>query len=644
MTRLKLVLALAIIYIANSVFGQNMNKADDYYKYYKYTEALSEYKKLAEQDKFKDNYHVISRIAACYKHLFDYPDAVKWYNKVYLHKELQANDLKEYADVLRSNENYEKSYLIYNEYCEKAGKKDSLQYFQNLCLWPIKNINLRSNLEVTETNINTGGISLGYYSMEGNFYYGMPAKQTNEEKTVYYDLAVGKILDSVTIEKAIALPGKINHTFYEAAPYITKSKNLIYYTANASEELKYKAGKNAKKHLSKDGQNKLEIYGSYIINGNYSKPFTLSFDNENFDYAFANFNDDESIIYFASDVEGGYGGFDIYSAKKITDSTFEAPVNLGPLVNTSSDESYPFFSDNKLYFTSRGLNGFGGSDIFEAELKNNSVTKVSNAGRPLNSSKDDFAFFKYKDKNSGYISSNRDGKNGQDKIYYFFKPEINDSIKGIVLDNITSEALAGVRVELSVAESKNNYKLIETITTQNDGHFALKVDKKRMYKVTFNLNGYKVNKYILPEQDNENFVLSRSEVKIMLDKVRMIPEVKAGNMFTINNIYFDFDKSEVRNDSYSSLDSLASFLKRNPDARIELGAHTDAVGSNEYNDDLSNKRANACCDYLVKAGITRNRIVPKGYGERKLVNNCREKEQCPDSEHQKNRRVEILFL
>ena len=186
--------------------------------------------------------------------------------------------------------------------------------------------------------------------------------------------------------------------------------------------------------------------------------------------------------------------------------------------------------------------------------------------------------------------------------------------------------------------------MIETITTQNDGHFALKVDKKRMYKVTFNLNGYKVNKYILPEQDNENFVLSRSEVKIMLDKVRMIPEVKPGNMFTINNIYFDFDKSDVRNESYRTLDSLASFLKSNPDARIELSAHTDAVGSNEYNDELSNKRANACCDYLVKVGINRNRIVPKGYGERKLVNNCREKEQCPDSEHQKNRRVEILFL
>ena len=124
----------------------------------------------------------------------------------------------------------------------------------------------------------------------------------------------------------------------------------------------------------------------------------------------------------------------------------------------------------------------------------------------------------------------------------------------------------------------------------------------------------------------------------------MTPIVKKNNVVRIDNIYFDFDKASIKSESYPILDNIASFLKDNPAARIELSAHTDAVGNDNYNLQLSKKRAQSCYDYLVSKGIETSRLVPVGYGEKKLLNTCKKKDDCPEEQHAINRRVEVKFL
>ena len=321
-------------------------------------------------------------------------------------------------------------------------------------------------------------------------------------------------------------------------------------------------------------------------------------------------------IYFVSDAPGGYGGKDIWMAENIDDK-WTAPVNLGPQINTSNDEMYPVIrKDGTLYFSSTGHPGFGGLDIFRAiptgkdtmialadtlEPQKMKIVVVENMGMPFNSSADDFGVTFEGDKQNGFFSSNRGQKKGDDKIYRFVLPEIILSVEGKVTDN-NGEPLAGGVLRM-VGNDGTNQKL----QIRKDGTYRLKLQPNVKYIMLAASRGYLNQKQTLETGD-------AAESKVYTQDFSLAPVSKP---ITMNNVLYEFGKWELTESSSGELLGLVKMMQDNPYITIELGAHTDMVGDSVSNRTLSEKRAQACVDFLIKHGIDKERLTPVGYGESK---------------------------
>lgn len=621
-----------------------LDEGDEFYRRRLYREAIASYKMALQENVVVKKFYMTQQIAKTYKRLFDYKNAAEWYEKLMgFTEENTAENIFEYAEILMCLEDYDKASKIYQAYCDKAGKPELKGKYIELCEWPKQNAELKKKYTIYKTNIETGGKSMGLFPHQSGLIYALPQDQEFEVKTTYYDLCFASSRDSVSFGAPALLPGKTNRSFYEGTPFVTSDGKYLLFTSNATEIEKYNTKKANKAGLSKSGNNALHIYMAENLNGSWENVIELPINSPEYSCAFPFLTADNNTLYFASDMPGGYGGFDLYACTKTNTGNWSAPKNLGPIVNTDRDEFYPFVAEEKLYFSSRGLPGYGGSDIYVATLKNGNPEKVENMGKPFNSSKDDFSFFIFPGAKDGYFSSNREGESGYDHIYYFKKTFIADTLRGIVKDKITDKPVDGVKVELLLVASDGTETVVNAMTTAKDGKWEFLVDPEKNYKVRYTLNGY--------ETENRNVSginqvgeVKRNEEKSKLSPVYMKPIVKKDNIVRIDNIYFDFDKATIKPESFPILDNIVKFLQENPQARIELSAHTDAMGKDDYNLQLSKKRAQSCYEYLVSKGIEASRLVPVGYGEKKLLNKCLKKEDCPEEQHAINRRVEVKFL
>lgn len=648
----KIFLAIAFIGISLVTYSQreNLEKGDDYFRRKMYTEAIESYKKALSEDVVVNKFYMTQQVAKTYKHLLDYKNADEWYEKLMAFKdENSAENYKEYADLLMVMEKYDQALTVYTQYSEKVQRPELVSYYEKKCKWPSQNQNLVHKFAVVKTNIETGGKGLGISFYNDGLLMSTPQSAPEAGKTLYYDLAFCKRADSASFGSAEKLNGTVNKDFYEAAPCISPDGKFLYYTSNASTKTSYKLNPKKETTFGKKGLNVLKIYRAENVNGTWTNEKELAFNGPDHSCAFPFISSDGKTIYFASDMNGSKGGFDIYLAPIGEGGSIGTPKNLSE-VNTIEDEFYPFVLNEVLYFSSRGLPGFGGADIFKSTLKNGAVGIPQNMGKPFNSPKDDFTFIMDPNEKEGFFTSNREGDSGLDLVYFFRKPIVWDTLRGTVLDAITSKPVAGAKVELFMVDPKTgDTLLIDTKMTPKDGKWEFKVHPERTYKVKITMPGYTEFSTMVPPADSQkyedgNFDKSRLEVESMLDPLKLKPEVKKDNIVRIDNIYFDFDKATLKSESLPVLDNLYNFLLDNPAARIELSAHTDAVGKDAYNLKLSSSRAQSCYDYLITKGIDKSRMIPKGYGETKLLNNCKLQKDCPDDQHAINRRVEVKFL
>lgn len=635
-----------------SLFAQreNLEDGDEFFRRKMYTEAIESYKKALSEDVVVNKFYMTQQVAKTYKHLLDYKNAVEWYEKLMVFKdENSAENYKEYADLLMVVEKYDEALTVYKQYSEKVQRPELVAYYEKKCKWPAQNQNLSQLFTLVKTNIETGGKGLGISYHKDGLLLATPQAMAETGKTLYYDLAFCSRADSATFGEAVKLSGTINKDFYEAAPCISPDGKYLYYTSNASTKTTYKLNTKKETTFGAKGLNVLKIFRAEQDRGNWTNEIELPFNGPDHSCAFPHLSKDGKTIFFASDMNGGKGGFDIYSAEMDANGIWSAPKNLSE-INTIEDEFYPYQNGDVLYFSSRGLPGFGGADIFKANYKNGAVGKPENMGKPFNSSKDDFTFIIDPNGKEGFFTSNREGDSGYDQIYFFRKPIIWDTLRGTVIDAITVKPVAGAKVELFMVDPKTgDTLLIDTKMTPKDGKWEFKVHPERTYKVKITMPGYTDFAVIVPpaqmNSENQNqYDKSRDQVEAMLDPLKLQPQVKKDNVVRIDNIYFDFDKATLKSESFSVLDNLYNFLKENPAARIELSAHTDAVGKDAYNLKLSSSRATSCFDYLVGKGIDKSRMIPKGYGETKLLNACKTLKDCPEEQHAINRRVEVKFL
>ena len=307
---------------------------------------------------------------------------------------------------------------------------------------------------------------------------------------------------------------------------------------------------------------------------------------------------DGQYLYFSSDMPGGYGGKDIWRINLT--QRVGSLENLGEQINTSGDEMFPYLrTDSLLYFSSDGHAGFGGLDIFVARLNSTGDRwSVENLGTPMNSKGDDFGIT-FGEGESGFFSSNRGDGRGYDHIYSFVKPDIKVTISGYVLDKDEEP------VPNAVISIVGNDGTTQKEVARDDGSFKFSLQRGVKYVMLAGAKGYlNVKQEFESDSEEEDADYGIDFILAAIHK----PQV-------VENIFYDFDRATLRPESKEALDELAQMLKDNPNVTLEMGSHTDRVGTEEYNIDLSDRRAKSVVDYLVEAGIPIERLSWKGYGK-----------------------------
>lgn len=342
----------------------------------------------------------------------------------------------------------------------------------------------------------------------------------------------------------------------------------------------------------------VEIYTSQRSDASWSKPvkFEITADTIS-SYGHPAVSPDGQWLYFSSDMPGGQGGKDIWRINLV--DKIGSLENLGEWINTPGDEVFPYVrTDSLLYFASDGHPGFGGLDLFCARLTPSGGWSVTNMGSPVNSASDDFGIT-FGEGESGFFSSNRGDQRGYDHIYSFELPELKILISGWVLDR-DEEPVPNAVIRI-VGNDGSNQKQV----ARADGSFSFPLDRGVSYVMLAGAKGYLNSKREftsdIAEEDAEygvDFILSSITKPVVID-----------------NIFYDFDRATLRPESKTALDEMAQVLRDNPNVTIEMASHTDRKGTDEYNINLSSRRARSVIDYLISVGISPDRLQSQGYGE-----------------------------
>lgn len=342
----------------------------------------------------------------------------------------------------------------------------------------------------------------------------------------------------------------------------------------------------------------VEIYTSQRSDAQWSKPVKFEITSDTISsYGHPAVSPDGNWLYFTSDMPGGSGGKDIWRINlKERAGSLE---NLGEWINTPGDEMFPYMrSDSVLYFASNGHPGYGGLDIFRAEMTKSGGWNVTNMGRPVNSPANDFGIT-FGEGESGFFSSNRGDGRGYDHIYSFILPELKITINGWVLDR-DEEPVPNAVIRI-VGNDGSNQKQI----AKPDGSFSFPLDRGVSYVMMAGAKGYLNSK--------REFTSDVTEEDATYDVDFILASIT--KPVVIDNIFYDFDKATLRPESKTALDEMAQVLRDNPNVTIEMASHTDRIGSDEYNIKLSSRRAQSVIDYLISVGIDPRRLQSQGYGK-----------------------------
>jgi len=393
------------------------------------------------------------------------------------------------------------------------------------------------------------------------------------------------------------------------------------------------------------GNNNVNLFFSRFRNGDWIEPRPLSVNDPDSWNSTPALSPDGLTLYWSSNRPGGYGGDDLYAANLDRRGRWVDIRNLGPEINTPGNENFPYVSeDGKLYFSSDGHPGFGKLDLFMAN-RTGGRTEIENLGSPMNSEGDDFGIFQF-DLTKGFFSSNRKGGVGDDDIYTFVNDDPDLKVVNYFLTGITFTKDDGgndiilPHTKVRLVDEKD--QVVGESFTGEDGKFSFRVYPEENYNLIgektdyfttrkiFSTIGRSVDKSTLKEFiTNVNF-----ETSIFMDRIVIEKSI------VLNNIYYDLDKADIREDAKPVLDSLVLIMNDNPEIFIELGSHTDARADDAYNLDLSRRRALSAVKYIISKGIDDARIAARGYGESRLiVANAKTEE-----EHQRNRRTEFKVL
>ena len=650
---IKSIILIAILFTGNIIIAQNnLQQAENMMQNFEFAKAAEYY-----ENHFKTNKPLqkdLENIVNCYVNINDTKSAVKWlseltkYNRIdpeyhFLNGRLLKTEgrydesivaFELYKTIVPDNKDLADKWIEGSVFAKEWIEQDPLFIVENMSDW---NSDLAdfALIKINDDYIITSDRKYQNQSYSENDIYSWTG-------TPYLKLYYIKTNGNET--KSIKPIDELNYIYHNGPASFCETTNTLWYTRT-------KMVKARKRNLNNDPTswvknvnieeyiNRLEIYSAKYHNGKWSDIKAFKYNDPSF-YSVGHpaISPDGKTLYFVSDMPGGFGETDIYFSEKQTDGTWSKPQNAGDIINSVGKEMFPYVDkDGNIFFSSNGHPGMGGLDIFMSKGSKDNWSKPENLKHPINSPKDDFAIFYTEPEKEGYFSSNRDGGKGSDDIYSFkySPPPVPTELILVVktferLDDGEIISLSGINVHYH-KDGNDSYE------------FEIPEKSLGIYYTNIDCN----TKYIIHGINPEFFSQSKeiqTECETMTDTIfveLIFDRIIIDKPIVIENIYYDFDKWNIRPDAAIELDKIVTLLVENPQIIIELGSHTDSRGTHKYNDVLSQRRAESAVEYIISRGISSERITAKGYGERELVNHCSDGVSCSEEEHQMNRRTEF---
>ena len=621
MKKIYITLSFVLAGLTLSAQNKDTQAADKLHNRYEYIDAAEEYLKLVSANK-ADNY-VYRQLADSYYNVFNTVEAAKWYAKAIEEKQ-DAEIYYRYAQMLKANGKYAEANAQMEMFASLAPNDQRAITFKKDTNY-IPRLNDQQKLfDSKSLDINSDKSDFGAIMTNDNTVYFASARNKarksygwNDEP--YLDLYKATRNDDGTFSKPTDVEG-INGQFHDGPATVSADGNTMYFASETFRDRVFEKDKD-KNTRAKFGR--VGLYKATKVDGKWGNIKALPFNNKEYNVGNPSLSKDGTTLYFSSDMPGTLGGADIWKVT-VSGDTFGTPENLGSAINTEGRENFPFIADdNKLYFASDSRQGFGGLDVYMVDLSKG--TEVINVGKPINTEKDDFAFSFNTDKKTGFYSSN---KGGQDDIYMAI-PVCGVQLNTTTKNQKTGALIAGAAV--AILDDKNN--VIETRLSDVDGAVSYAVECDKAYTLQVSREGF-VSKTV-PVSKSEG-----GKVPVIIE-LEPIDVIITETQVILNDIYFEFNKSNITREGAFELDKLVQVMQNTPNMVIMVRSHTDNRGTDKFNMNLSERRAKSTVQYVISKGISKDRISGKGYGESEPKVQC---DKCTEEEHAKNRRSEFMIV
>ncbi|TKG95624.1 tetratricopeptide repeat protein [Puteibacter caeruleilacunae] len=624
------------------VYAQ-LKKADKLFEQYQYGKAIRFYERAVDSNDEQTKQQATTGMANCYRMMNNMAEARSWYSRAIEFENTNPKNYYYLGVAYRVLGEYDKAADAFTKYVKLVPNDIRGQEYAEHCRivadWNAK-IPSAEIRNVHEINSECADFAPTFFN--GSILFASDRKYSYLKRDIYHWTNFG-YLDLYEVEPSLykdywnqmkevkAASGAFNHEFHDGPVCFSTDRKQVFITRAVGDRVQ-KDSANYRTHNMK------LFYGEY--NDNEKIKFkSFPYNDDHYSLGHATLSPDGNKLIVSSDKPGGYGESDLY-VSEFKNGEWSELVNLGEEINTFGDEVFPYWADEEtVFFSSDGHVGYGGLDLFECKINGQKCFNVRNLQKPLNSSYDDFSIVFNEGMKEGLFSSNREGGKGSDDIYVFRNfqnsGEIVDIeqpliVSGYVKDQNTLEPIN----DASVFFLNANENQVLVLKTDEQGYFETEVDRGDHYIAKAMKNGY-FHDCLGFQATEEDTVTKMSTPRDLL-----LHKYEINEVFAVENIYYDLDKSFIREDAKPPLENLVRLLKQYP-INVELGSHTDCRASFQYNIDLSQRRAEAAVRYIIMRGIDPKRITAKGYGETMLVNRCADGVECTEEEHQANRRTEF---
>ena len=661
--RISAIVGLMLVAQLVSAQRTELKRAENLYENRDFYQALEYYNAAVE--KGDNSLDTKFKIARCYYNLKDIQTAFDMY--LNLESDIEdGEDYKNYASCYQQMGAYE----LAIEWYEKAkGAKGvnplDINEFIKACNWANENQIFNQDVRVNPADLLIGGQSFGIQFYKDEVVYSAEiaggSKKLDNTGKGFLNLYSSKYIDGEIQEGSTSFSSNLEYDFHVGATSFTSDFKRIYYT----KVVKIKGGSRIKiftsEHNGKDWVNEKE----------------LSANSDDYDIGYPAVSPDDKYLFFTSSQRGGFGGQDIYKAKIKGNGDVERPESVGNEVNTFGNEKWPYISkEGDLYFASDGHLGFGGLDIFKAELVNGKYTNVTNMGQPINSGKDDFGFvLDPSDSRKGFLSTNRIGTGSTDGIFMMLPtnemeddgeesipvfdemavepepveettvivaPPVSDlSMYPAAFSTTLTSTFKGTPIDGAqvVIKDANTGDIVATGTSDANGKVMIPIpDEFKSDSQEFEIELSKGEDY-----NAKRMIVHIMEIEdINNNGLSLTPIFEEASLNEIGKFVIPYEGDEVTEEGKVILDKLAAFLLQNPNVVVKLNGHTEAKGNKYKNLDISQSASESAEKYLMMKGVNDENMIPRGYGERYLLNKCKRGVYCEQSEHIKNRRIEVV--